>query len=140
MKSFRDIEVLNTLQISKQSFKDLGSFLSEHDLLDDRKLWFAGFDNYRKASNNVVAENLFYGNAKLKIICIKNTEIFHINNSKDGLNVRLLGHVEDNLKMSSLKLFVHPIVNITCPEGLVYEFKVTKNKGIVKAFKKALKN
>ena len=72
MRTFRDIEVLKTLEISKQEFKDLDNFLSRNDLLDNRKLWFAGFDNYRKSSNNAVAENLFYGNKKLKYTYEKN--------------------------------------------------------------------
>lgn len=140
MTTYRDTEILNTLQISKQTFKDLGSFLSDNDLLDDRKLWFAGYDNYRKASNNAVAENLLYGNKRLKIVCIKDNEVFFISNSKEGLNIRLLGHTEENFKMTSLKILLHPTVNITSPQGLLFEFKVTKNKRILKDFKKILKN
>ena len=139
MKSVRDLEILNTLPSTKESFKNLGSFLSEHDLLDNRELWFAGFDNYRKATNNVVAENLFYGNKKLKIVCIKNNEVLYLNNSKEGITVRLLGNIEDKFKMTSLKLLLYPTVNITSPSGLLLEFKVTKNKQIIKEFKKALK-
>ena len=41
MKSVRDLEILNTLPCTKESFKNLGSFLSEHNLLDNRELWFA---------------------------------------------------------------------------------------------------
>lgn len=140
MKTFREIEVLKTLEISKHNFKDLDSFLSNSNLIDDRKLWFGGFDNYNKATNNAVAENLLYGNKRLRIVCIKDNEVFHVGNSKDGLKVRLLGYTEEKFKMTSLKILLHPTVNITCPQGLVLEFKVTKNKGIIKAFKKALKN
>lgn len=139
MKTFRDIEVQATLNISKQDFKDLDRFLNDNDLIDDRKLWFAGFDNYRKSSNNAVAENLFYGNKKLKIVSIKDTEVFHLSNSKEGLKVRLLGSTQEKFKMTSLKILLYPTVNITSPEGLDFEFKVTKNKGIIKEFKKALK-
>ena len=93
-----------------------------------------------EADFNAVAENLFYGNKRLKIVCIKENEVYFIGNSKDGLHVRLIGHTEEKFKMSSLKLLLHPTVNITSPEGLVFEIKVTKNKGILKEFKKALKD
>jgi len=139
MRTFRDIEVSRTVQIEKNDFKELETFLLNNDFLDNRKLWFAGFDNYRKATNNAVAENLFYGNKRLKIVCIKANEIFYVSNSKEGLKVRLLGQTKEKFKMSSLKILLHPTVNITTPDGLLFELKVTKNKGSIKEFKKALK-
>lgn len=138
MKSFRDIEVLQTLPISKKDFTSLNAYLERNNLIDSRKLWFAGFDNYRKASNNAVAENLFYGNKKLKIVSVFENLVYHISNSKEGLKVRLLGNTDEKFKMRSMKLLVFPTVDIECPGGLLLEFKVTKNKGIIKEFKKML--
>jgi len=60
--TYQDIEIFSTIQISKNDFKDLGSFLINNDLLDSRNLWFAGFYNPKNATNNAIAENLFYGN------------------------------------------------------------------------------
>ncbi len=139
MRTFREIEIVKTLQISKKDFKDLDNFLLKNDLIDQKKLWFAGFDNYRKATNNAVAENLLYGNKKLKIVCIKDDKLYYLNNSKEGLNVRLLGNTEEKFKISSLKILLHPTVNITTPHGLTFELKVTKNKGILKEFKREVK-
>ncbi len=139
MRTFRDIEVLKTLQVTKNDFKDLETFLITNDLLDNQKLWFAGFENYRKATNNAVAENLFYGNKRLKVVSIKNKDVFYISNSKEGLKVRLLGNTEEKFKMSSLKILLYPTVNITTQEGLLLELKVTKNKGCIKEFKKAIR-
>jgi len=138
MKSFRDIEVLQTLPVTKKDFNNLESYLASNNLIDSRRLWFAGFDNYRKASNNAVAENLFYGNKKLKIICMNENQVYHIGNSKEGLKVRLLGYDNEKFKMKSMKLLVFPTVDIECPGGVLLELKVTKNKGIVKEFKKTL--
>ncbi|AIO19400.1 hypothetical protein KQ51_01524 [Candidatus Izimaplasma bacterium HR1] len=140
MRTFRDIEVRNTLATTKQDFNDLGNFLKRKELLDSRGLWFAGFDNYRKSTNNAVAENLFYGNKKLKIVCINNNEVFHLNNSKEGLKVRAIGTTDEKFKMTSMRNILYPTVNLHCPREQLFEFKVTKNKGIIKEFKKALKN
>jgi len=140
MRTFRDIEVSKTIIVTKKDFKNLGKVLSEHELIDDRNLWFAGFDNYKKSSNNAVAENLFYGNKKLKIMSINShNEVYYINNSKEGLKARVLGSTNDKFKISSFSLSLHPTVNIVSPDGFEFEIKVTKNKKIVKEFKKSFK-
>lgn len=140
MDNIRNLEVLKTIKIKKHEYKDLRKFLSNNDLLDEQELWFAGFDNYRKATNNAVAENLFYGNKKLIIVCIKNNDVFYMNNSKEGLKVRLLGDIKNKFKMTSLRILIHPNATIISPEGINLEIKVTKNKGVLKTFKKVLLN
>ncbi len=39
-----------------------------------------------------------------------------------------------------MRNILYPTVDITSPDGLIFEFKVTKNKGIIKEFKKTIKN
>ncbi|MBU1019922.1 MAG: hypothetical protein KJ847_01800 [Firmicutes bacterium] len=139
MRTFRDIEILSTLAIAKQDFSDLGGYLKRNNLIDSRNLWFAGFDNYRKSSNNAVAENLFYGNKRLKIISIFNDEVFFLNNSKEGLTVRLIGNTEDQFRMTSMRNILYPTVDIKSPLDLSFELKVTKNKQCIKEIKSILK-
>jgi len=140
MRTFRDIEVSKTIKMTRKDFKNLGNVLRENELIDNRNLWFAGFDNYRKASNNAVTENLFYGNKKLNILSINSdNEVYYINNSKEGLKARVLGRTNDKFRMSSFSLSLHPTVSLVSPDGLEFEIKITKNKKMIKEFKKSLK-
>lgn len=124
---------------TKSDYNDLQSYLIKNELVDERGLWFAGFDNYRKATNNAIAGNLLYGNKRLIIVSVKGNEIFYLNNSKKGFRLKVIGGVDEKNKVSSSMHLIHPVVDITTKEGEYYSIKVTKNKKCVKEFKKAIK-
>lgn len=124
---------------TKSDYSNLESYLVKNDLVDDKRIWFAGFDNYRKATNNAIAGNLLYGNKKLIIVTIKGNEIFYLNNSKEGFRLRVIGTLDEKNKVNSLGV-IYPVVDINCISGKFYSIKVTKNKGAIKAFKKAIKH
>ncbi len=57
----------------------------KNELVDDRRIWFAGYDNYKKSTQNAIAGNLLYGYKRLIIVSIKDNEINYLNNSKEGV-------------------------------------------------------
>jgi len=124
---------------TKNDYNDLEGFLVKNELVDDRRIWFAGFDNYRKSTQNAIAGNLFYGNKKLIIVSIKDNEINYLNNSKKGFRLRVIGTLDEKHKVSSLRRIIYPTVDITCNDGEFYSIKVTKHKESIKEFKKTIK-
>lgn len=125
---------------TKNDYKDLQNFLKRNELIDERNIWFAGYDNYRKATQNAIAGNLLYGNSKLVIMCIKNNEVYFLNNSRKGFNLRVIGNLENKNKVSSLRHILYPVVDFTGSEGKFYSVKVTKNKDAIKDFKNIIKH
>lgn len=133
------MEEVKVFERTKADYKDLESYLLKNELVDDRHIWFAGYDNYRKSTQNAVAGNLFYGYSRLIIVCIKDNDINYLKNSKDGFRLKVIGKVDEKNKASSSFHIMHPSVDITCNDGEFYSIKVIKNKGSIKEFKTTIK-
>lgn len=123
----------------KSDYSDLENFLLRNELLDERRIWFAGYDNYKKATQNAIAGNLLYGNKRLIIVCINGNEINYLRNSKKGFRLNIIGALDEKHKVTSLRHILYPVVDITCSSGEFYSIKVMKNKESIKEFKKTVK-
>jgi hypothetical protein len=124
---------------TKSDYKDLESFLVKNELVDDRRIWFAGYDNYKKSTQNAIAGNLLYGYKRLIIVSIKDNEINYLNNSKKGFRLSVIGTLDEKHKVTSLRRIIYPTVDITCNDGQFYSIKVIKHKESIKEFKKTIK-
>ncbi len=127
------------IERTKSDFSDLESFLLRNDLIDEKRIWFAGYDNYRKATQNTIAGNLLYGNKRLIILSINGNEINYLSNSKKGFRLNVIGTLDERHKVTSLRHILYPVVDITCSSGEFYSIKVMKNKEGIKEFKKTIK-
>lgn len=136
----RDESSLKILQIAKDDFNDLEKFLKRNGLLDDKNLWFAGFDDRRRGDQNAIAANLLYGNKKLILVSICNKEIFYCPNTRDGLQVSSLGMCGERVSLVIRHSLMYPSVDLNVPEKDRYlSIKVTKNKQVLKEFRQTLK-
>lgn len=124
---------------TKYDYDDLERYLIKNELLDDRRIWFAGYDNYHKSTQNAIAQNLFYGNMKLIIVSIKDNNIIYLSNTKQGFKFRVIGNTNEKNKVSSLRHILYPTIDITCNDGAFYSVKVMKNKKSIKEFKNTIK-
>jgi hypothetical protein len=131
-----DVKVFERI---KRDYSDLEHYLVKNELVDERRVWFAGYDNYRKATQNAIAGNLLYGNSKLVIMTIKGSEIYFLSNSKKGFRLRVIGSTDQKHKVSSFRHILYPTFDITCNDGTFYSVKVMKNKDGIKEFKKIVK-
>lgn len=118
--------------------KDIEMSLQNHKLIDNRALWFAGYDDTQRASHNAIAANLLYGNKRLQIISICETAVYKSMNSKEGFVVYHIGDVSQGVWMTSIGL-LHPSVSLTGYYDYSHVIKVTKNKANLKSFRKGLK-
>lgn len=134
------MEEIRMLERVKSDFKDLEGYLVKNNLLDDKRIWFGGIDNYNKATNNAIAGNLFYGNKRMVIVTIKDNDIYYLKNTRGGFKVRNIGSLDEKIKVTSLKILLNPTVDINGRDGDFFSVKVTKNRDMVKVFKKTIKN
>ncbi len=128
------LQSIATVQIDVKSIE---SSLLQQELIDERKLWLAGFDDGRRATHNAIAANLFFGNKKLMIVSIHNQKVYQLNNTKEGFKVFEIGDVSQGVSMTSIGL-LHPSVELVGYSDLRCFIKVTKNKSMLKAFRKGL--
>ena len=131
----RRLKPIKTVEIN---IKEIESSLINNDLIDDRKLWIAGFDDSRRATQNAIAANLLLGNKKLMIVSISNQKVYRLNNTKEGFDVYEIGDVSQGVSMTSIGL-LNPSIELTGYFDNRCLIKVTKNKAVLKAFRKGLK-
>lgn len=129
---------LKPLKTVKIDLNAIESSLLKQDLVDERALWYAGYDDSQRATHNAIAANLLYGNKRLKIISICNDAVYRLANSKEGFAVFQIGDVSQGVSMTSTGL-LHPSVEIIGFYDYSHLIKVTKNKTCLKDFRKGLK-
>lgn len=134
------MEVLQTLEITNSDFKELDKFLKKNDLLDEKEMWFAGFPDHTRGAQNAIAANVFYGNRRLQIVTLKGDEIFFLMNSKKGLNVSKFGEVSEKYFVEVFHNLIYPSIRIVNSKDQTVHIQATKNKSMVKEFKKIFKN
>lgn len=132
----KEIKVLDR---DKNDYKELEAYLLKHDLLDDHLNWLAGFPDSTRGTENAVARNLLYGNKRLMVVCIKEEEVYVLHNSKEGFKVSLMGTLDDKYYIESRRNFVHPAIDVANKDKNLFSIQVTKNKSMVKIFKKLIK-
>jgi hypothetical protein len=124
------------LRREKSDYKDLGAYLSKHDLIDDRSIWFAGYDDSIRGSRHAVSANVFYGNKRLLVVSVKDDNFYLLRNSKEGFILYHLGNLKDKNKVRSHFTLVWPSIEIHTVDGDELALQVTMNKKQVKTFKK----
>lgn len=124
------------LRREKSDYKDLGVYLKQHDLIDDRAIWFAGYDDSIRGSRHAVAANLFYGNKRLLVVSVKDDDFYLLRNSKEGFILYHLGNLKDKHRIRSHFTLVWPSIEIHTVDGDNLAIQISKNKKQVKAFKK----
>ncbi|QMS85154.1 hypothetical protein [Candidatus Xianfuyuplasma coldseepsis] len=133
------MEKIRMIPHTKQDMKELESYLRNNDLLDDEKIWFAGFPVHRGAEQNAIAANLFYGNKRLKIVTVKEDTIYFLHNHKNEFSVNKLGTVSHHIKVQLHWKVLHPIIEITTPNEDDISLQINKNKEQLKVFKNKMK-
>lgn len=132
-------KVLEDIKVVELDIKALEKSLRENELLDDKKLWFAGFNDSRRADINAITANFFYGKSKLVVVSIYGDTIYYCRNSKEGFKVRLFGNVSKSNKLIIRRNIMYPSVDMINSEGVEKSVKITMNKSILKSFKKYMK-
>lgn len=126
------------LERTKEDYKDLESFLLRNEIIDERKLWFAGFDDSQRAEKNAVAANLLYGNSKLRIVTVCDGNIYFLINSKEGFSVYHFSYLQTGNYVDIRRNVLYPSIEITNHQDEKLLIKVTKNKSILKELTKAI--
>jgi hypothetical protein len=133
------MEDFKRIKHTKDVFNELESFLVSNQLLDQRNIWFAGFDDTTRGGQNAVARNLLYGNKNLRVICVKQDELFLLRNNKDEFVVEKLGNVQEKIVVKVHRNILYPSIELHFQNDNSVYLQATKNKQMVKELKKLLK-
>ncbi|QWC00194.1 hypothetical protein KHQ88_01105 [Mycoplasmatota bacterium] len=133
------MEKIKVLSRTKEDYKDLEAYLKKHKMVDDSGIWFAGYDDSTKAVRHSVAANIFTGYKKIMIVSIFGDSIYVLKNSKEGFNVYDFSRVHDKNKFGMRRHLLYPSVEVHAENGQSLYIQVTKNKKMIKAFKKLVK-
>lgn|GEM_PF-946991 len=131
LKAFQEVKTVDI------DLKDIETSLKQHDLIDDRLLWFAGYDDTAHVTQNAIAANLLYGKKRYVIISLSGTTLYRSRNSKKGFVVSRIGDTSYKIRMSRMGIW-HPHVELVGFEDHTHYIKVMENKQILKSFKQAL--
>ena len=134
MKKVRDLEV------RKEDYNDLETYLQSHDLLDHKKCWFAGFDDKTRGQRNAMAANLLSGNKKLDIVTVKENIIYLLRHIKNGFAVYEYASLETKLKVKVYRNFMYPSIEIFNEADEWLQIQAKYNKDKVHELKKLIKS
>ena len=118
------VSVLHT----KEDVKDLETFLRNNDLLDASAIWFAGFPYLEGDQQNAIAQNVFYGNKRLKVVCVKDGVAYYLHNDKDQFNAYLLLQAGEQAYIKIKRKLLHPTIEIVTPRDERVTLQINKNK------------
>ncbi|XFA98734.1 hypothetical protein ACAG96_07640 [Candidatus Izemoplasma sp. B36] len=130
---------IKTIEVSKSDYNDIEQYLKKNDLLDNKNLWFAGFDDRTRGMQNAVAENLFYGNKRLDIISVKEDIIYVLLHAKKSFNVYEFDHLSNKIKIKVHRNLIFPSVEMYNENGDLVQLQAKKNKNKVFDLKKLIK-
>lgn len=118
------------IEVFKEDYNDLEQYLIKHDLLDNSKLWFAGFDDKTRGQRNAMAANLLSGNKKLDIVTVKGNMLYRLVHIKNGFSVYEYADLNTQLKVKVYRNFLYPSIEIfnESDEWLQIQAKYNKNK------------
>jgi len=133
------MEKIGLIKNTKSDINDLENYLLRNDLLDDNRIWFAGFDDRMKGDRNAIAANLFYGNSKLLVVAVKDQNIFYLRNTKEGFEVSKLAEVGEKIYIKIWRNLVFPSIEIGVKDERHIQIQANKNKKKVYDFKKLVK-
>jgi hypothetical protein len=132
------MEQQQNLPREKADFKNLEGYLKNNNLLDERGIWFAGYDDQTRGAQNAIAANVFYGNKRLMIITVCNENIFLLKNRKKEFAVSKVGTLSDKYSLIVHHNILFPSIELVSTEGETIMMQAKRNKQKVKEFKKLL--
>ncbi len=125
---------------TKEDLKDLESYLRKNDLIDEKNMWFAGFPYNEGAGQNAIAGNLFYGNKRLKIVCVKDDDIYFIHNvNDDHFSIFKYGTLDEKLNIVVKRKILFPTIEMYNKQDDRISLQLNYNKQEVFEFKKLVK-
>jgi len=128
---------LHTITATKTALKDLESLLSQINVLDNRKIWVGGFDNYKLKQNSKVV-NMFSGNTNIKTISVTN-DIFYLCKF-DGTNfLAYKSFKKDQVISVDIEGFMSKKIRIKLNDNTQYSVDVTENKDKINELKNEIK-
>lgn len=133
------MQSVDTLPVVKTDFKDVEGYLKRHNLVDDRGIWFGGFDDSQRGEQNAIARNAMYGNKHLMILTVKDDTIYVLKNGKQGFHVSHVGSVQDSYRIRIHRGILYPSIELHASNEISIYLQSNKNKGMMKEFKKLLK-
>lgn len=129
---------IKVLPRTKTDYNELESFLRKNELIDERAIWFAGYDDSAKSTRNAVTANLFYGKKRLQIVSVKQNTVYFLKNSKAGFELYEFGKVSDSYEIRTWHNILWPSIKIESNKDKIH-LKATKNKKQLFILKKLLK-
>lgn len=130
---------ISVISNTKEDFNDLESFLRKENLIDQRAIWFGGFDDKTRGGQNAIARNLLYGNKHLMIITVKDDDIYYLRNTKEGFVLYEVGKVSDKYNVKVYRNIMYPSIEIHMRNDKSIHIQSNKNKKQVSVFKKLIK-
>lgn len=118
---------------SKNDMKNLEQLLEKIKVLDERKLWIGGFDNF-KTNQNAKAANLFSGNKNIKILSVNKDTYYLCKFDDDSFYAYKLFNKNEVLKVEVEGLLSKKI-KLTFKDGKNYSVDISENKDKAVQFK-----
>jgi len=130
------MKALKTIPRQKSDYKHLKAYLKQHHLIDERYIWFAGYDDTFRGARHAIATNLLYGYSRLWVISIHGEDVFILKNADDGFHVYLMGHISDFIDVISYPTLIFPSLEILTQDNDIVKIQVSKNIFKVRSFLK----
>lgn len=128
---------LHKVSANKSELKELEPLLKKVDVMDDDKLWIAGFDNF-KANQNAKAANLFSGNKNVKTLSKKDDDLFVCKYSDEHFYA-IKKFAKDDVVNFTVEGMLGKSVKLQLKDGYKYSVDVTENKDKLTQLKEFLK-
>ena len=64
------MEFIKSIASEKSDYDDLENYLIKNDLLDEKKIWYAGYNDKTRDGRNAIVANLFYKIKNLEMVSV----------------------------------------------------------------------
>jgi hypothetical protein len=122
---------------NKNELKNIEPLLEKIEVLDDKKLWLAGFDNF-KTNQNSKAANLFSGNKNIKVLSLSGDTYYVSKFDGDNFYAYKQFSKEDVVKIE-VEGMLSKKIKLNFKDGKSFSVDITENKDKAADFKNLLK-
>lgn len=122
---------------NKNDLKNLEALLEKIEVLDDKKLWLAGFDNF-KTNQNAKAANLFSGNKNIKVLSAKG-DTYYLSRFENDIFFAYKKFAKEDLVKIEVEGLMSKKIKLSFKNGKGYSVDITENKDKATKFKNLLK-
>lgn len=133
------MELLKSIACEKSDYDDLETYLTKNELLDEKKIWYAGYNDKNRDGRNAITANLFYKIKNLQMVCVKDDVIYFLKHKKNVFDLSILGNIEDKYRVKIYRNLIYPSIEIINQDGEIIHIQAVKNKKCVYDFKKLIK-